>query len=248
MSGSFISPTVHWYSRWWGKIVIVFGLIIILPFIYYIATTIKYVWQIKQGEPVVIDDWHNNFSSNGSSEVVRQVDQAQVASHSISYFGNANAPITIVEFVDFKCPNCLLAAPALSQLVTTYGKKVRVLVRQFPLSVHPGADELSAVAVCAANQGRFPAMYDALFANASSLSVPLGDSDWQLLAAAANVDEAKLRTCAKSDAVTKTISDDYVAGAGFGVGGTPTFFINGTKVEGAVPYTAWQKYLSRLGY
>jgi protein-disulfide isomerase len=88
--------------------------------------------------------------------------------------GPAEAPVVIVEYGDFECPNCKQAAPALKQLLARHAGKVRLAYRHFPLEgVHPHALQAAEAAETAAAQGQFWAMHDMLFDNQSRLR--LGD-------------------------------------------------------------------------
>jgi protein-disulfide isomerase len=252
MTGNFVTPTNHWYRNWWGKLLIVVGILIALPVVYVGVTTVSYFLQIKRGEPVQITQleggWNNKISPSGKVVITVPVDRAQLESKGQFYGGSQTAPVTIVEFVDFKCPNCSAAWPVVSQLKSKYNQNIKIIMRNVPLSVHPGADELAAVAVCAAKQGRYGVMHDALFSHFNTLSVPLTETDLQELAATAGIDAGQLKQCMTDPQTTASVQDDYIAGASFGVAGTPTFFVNGVRVEGVVPLEAWQKYLSSMGY
>jgi protein-disulfide isomerase len=241
---------VRWYATWWGKSSIVLGLLIIILAVPFVVVTMRYWWQIKNGQTVILQGpWNNNFTLRGSNKDSQVVDRTQLEVTNAPYLGQVSAPLVIVEFVDFKCPNCLAAAPIMQQLVAKYDKKIKIIMRNFPIeSIHPGADELAVVAVCAARQGRYLPMSDLLFRRFSSLSVPLSSTDIHLLSMDAVVGETELRDCMADPKVLDEVLGDFTAGVGFGVAGTPTFFVNGQKVEGVVPLTAWQNYLTSLGY
>src|SRR4029078_10880382 len=78
--------------------------------------------------------------------------------------GASHAPLTIVEYGDFECPNCKQAAPAVKLLLERFAGRVRVVFRHFPLEeVHPHALAAAEAAECAGAQGKFWAMHDQLF-------------------------------------------------------------------------------------
>lgn len=86
--------------------------------------------------------------------------------------GPAQAPVVVVEYGDFECPNCKQAAPALKQLLARHAGHVRLAYRHFPLDgVHTHALQAAEAAESAAAQGRFWAMHDLLFENQSRLQL-----------------------------------------------------------------------------
>src|SRR5579871_4457374 len=86
--------------------------------------------------------------------------------------GPSHAPVTIVEYGDFECPNCKQAAPAVKLLLERFANRVQVAFRQFPLEeVHPHALAAAEAAECAGGQGKFWEMHDLLFANQEHLKL-----------------------------------------------------------------------------
>src|SRR5262252_3880390 len=80
--------------------------------------------------------------------------------------GPSHAPVTVVEYGDFECPNCKQAAPALQLLLSRHPGRVRLVWRQFPLEeVHPHALQAALASEAAAGQGKFWAMHDLLLEN-----------------------------------------------------------------------------------
>src|SRR6185503_20088851 len=69
--------------------------------------------------------------------------------------GDANAAVTIVEFTDFQCPSCAAMSPVLDEVLKTYGNKVRLVVRDFPLAMHANARKAAEAANAANAQGKF---------------------------------------------------------------------------------------------
>src|SRR5216117_2425428 len=84
--------------------------------------------------------------------------------------GASHAPVTVVEFGDFECPNCKQAAPAVKLLLERFEERVRFVYRHFPLmDVHPHALLAAQAAEAAGAQGKFWQMHDMLFDNQSHL-------------------------------------------------------------------------------
>jgi len=165
--------------------------------------------------------------------------------------GNPQAPITIVEFSDYQCPYCKMAAVSLNTVLNRYPQDVRIVFRNFPLNVecnpkghnmHPYSCDAARVALCAKEQGKFKETYENLFENQEKFApgVPVK------LAVEAGVDPTQLSNCVSNTNINLAIQKDVQEGIQLGVQSTPTLFVNGHKVEGAIPVTAWSKIVDRL--
>jgi protein-disulfide isomerase len=157
--------------------------------------------------------------------------------------GDENAPVVIVEFSDFQCPFCeRWATETLPQLTQTYidSGKVRLVYRDFPLSsIHPEAQNAAESAECARDQGKFWEYHDILFENRLDWS-GVGDAKFKQYAADLGLDTNTFDECLDSDKYNNEVLDDLNDGGSVGVSGTPTFFINGKKLVGAQPFTAFE--------
>lgn len=147
--------------------------------------------------------------------------------------GPDGAPVTIVEFSDFECPYCSRVNPTMEQIRTTYGDKVQVVFRQFPLGMHPSAPKAAEAGLCANDQGKFWAMHDAMFADQRNLGV---DKLKEKAAAIEGVNAETFDQCLDSGKYTAQVQADMKEGARAGVSGTPAFFVNGRFISGAVPF------------
>ncbi|MCA9651477.1 MAG: thioredoxin domain-containing protein [Myxococcales bacterium] len=144
--------------------------------------------------------------------------------------GAAQPLVTIVEYSDFECPFCGGFATTLDELVTAYPDDVRVVFQQFPLSMHPGAEPAARASIAAQAQGRFWAMHDRLFRDRQA-----GPEGLVELADELGLDEARFRADLDSQATAQRVRDEQEGGRTLGVRSTPNFFINGRRVEGALP-------------
>ena len=147
--------------------------------------------------------------------------------------GNPSARVTIVEFSDFQCPYCLRAAPTLKRLRETYGDKVRVVWKDFPLTqIHPQAFKAAEAGHCAAEQSKFWEFHDKAFGNQQALQ-----PDYlKQYAKDAGMDAEKFSSCLDSSKYAEQVRNSMTAGSRLGVSSTPTVFVNGRMLEGAQPY------------
>jgi protein-disulfide isomerase len=143
--------------------------------------------------------------------------------------GPANAPLTLVEFGDYQCPYCSAAEPVVKRLQKTFGKKLRFIFRNFPLTqAHPYALAAAKAAEAAALQEKFWEMHDIIYKNQELLEPDLL-AEW---ANQLGLDLEKFGTAIRQEQVIKRIKEDRKSGIASGINGTPTFFINGTRYDG----------------
>jgi protein-disulfide isomerase len=145
--------------------------------------------------------------------------------------GPMGAPVTIVEFSDFQCPFCGKYAPTLHDVLAKYPSQVRLVYRHLPLtSLHPNAERAAEASICAQDQGKFWEMYDALFAEQSSLGVDALKEKAKRL----GLDSAKFDHCLDSGESKDVVQLDVRAADQLGISSTPASFVNGRFVRGAV--------------
>ncbi|MFL5540212.1 MAG: DsbA family protein [Longimicrobiaceae bacterium] len=156
--------------------------------------------------------------------------------------GPAPARVTIVEFSDFQCPFCARLAPRLDSLRERASVPVAVVYRHYPLESHPHAMAAARASECAAEQGRFKEMHDALFREQGAI----GQKAWSAYARDAGVpDSAAFARCLEGDAGSARIRADVAAGDRLGVTGTPTVLVNRYRMAGAPPLDTLLAYVRR---
>jgi len=153
--------------------------------------------------------------------------------------GPQKAPITIVEFSDFQCPFCASAETVLKQVLDTYPNDVKLVFRHFPKVDIPQAKLAAEAAECAARQGKFWEYHDRLFAGPSEISA----TDLGTIAEAISLDRQAFSTCLETGASRVRVNTDLDHGVRAGVTATPTFFVNGRRVEGAQPFATFKKII-----
>ena len=144
--------------------------------------------------------------------------------------GDAGAPVTLVEYGDYECPHCGHAYPIVKSIQHRLGRKLRFVFRNFPLAeAHPHARHAAEAAEAAADQGKFWQMHDAIFENQAQLE----DDDLLATARRLRLDAEGIARALEEGTYTARVREDFRSGIRSGVNGTPTFFINGERYDGA---------------
>ncbi len=149
--------------------------------------------------------------------------------------GSASAPLTLVEYGDYQCPHCAAADPVVHAVQKALGQDLRFVFRNFPLAeMHPAAEPAAEFAEGAAVQGKFWEAHDAIFAWSRRHGPPsLGPEAFAAIAKTLALDLAQLEADVNGHRYLERIKNDFNGGIRSGVNGTPTFFINGTRFDGA---------------
>ena len=139
--------------------------------------------------------------------------------------GPAHAPVTVVEYGDFECPNCKQAATAVRLLLEHFANRVLFVFRHFPLEeVHPHAEPAAEAAECAGGQGKFWPMHDLLFAHQDRLK----PSHLRGYAEELELDMARFTTEMNDHVYLQRVREHQQSGHDSGVRATPAFFVNGS--------------------
>ncbi|MFP2931574.1 DsbA family protein [Pyxidicoccus sp. 3LG] len=153
--------------------------------------------------------------------------------------GPANAPVTVVAFSDFECPFCSRAVPTLKALEEEYAGKLRVAFKHQPLPNHPNAKLAAAASLAAHEQGKFWEFHDVLFANQRQLD----RASLENYAKQLGMNVARFKSALDSGKHDAQIAADSSEGARIGASATPTFFINGRAVVGALPIDHFRRVI-----
>lgn len=141
--------------------------------------------------------------------------------------GPANAPVTIVEFTDFQCPACAAMHPVIEEVLKTYGDKIRFVVRDFPLDRHDNARKAAEAANAAHAQGKFFEYIALLFKRQNALDVP----SLKKYATELGLDRVKFDAALDRGVYEAEVKRDITDGEMYGVGVTPTIFVNGVQLR-----------------
>lgn len=147
--------------------------------------------------------------------------------------GDQSAECTLVEYGDYECPYCARAHPIVKRLQRHFGKRLRFVFRNFPLSqLHPHAESAAETAEFAADKGKFWEMHDLLFENQSRLDMAV----FERLAEELHLSAPELREALNGRDYLARARADFAGGVRSGVNGTPTFFINDLRNDGSFEY------------
>jgi protein-disulfide isomerase len=180
-----------------------------------------------------------DINKNPFQENVDKLDVKGAAS-----IGPANAPVTVIVFSDFQCPLCKQEAELIhKQIPATFPDKVRVYFRDFPLEqLHNWAKPAAVAGRCVykLNPAAFWDYHDWIYANQSYIGLDNLNSKIQEFATAENIDGMQLSRCIESKSTEPEVAASMAVGASLQLNATPTIFINGRKLEGAVPWDTLQ--------
>jgi protein-disulfide isomerase len=143
-------------------------------------------------------------------------------------------------FSDFQCPACSRTHPVLKKVIKEYGDKVRLVVRDYPLAMHPNAFEAALAANAAAKQGKFIEYTEKLYQNQDSLE----RASLIAFAREFGLNEKQFEIDLSDTANAAEVRKDMADGDSYGVGGTPSIFVNGVKVH-SLSATAFRRAIDK---
>jgi protein-disulfide isomerase len=153
--------------------------------------------------------------------------------------GDANAPVTLVEYSDFECPVCRNLHDALRGMLPNYTGKVRVVFKDFPIEqIHPWARTAAIAGRCAYQQDpkAFWKMYDLIYDNQEVISAANAWTKVSDYAAQSGLNAETFKTCMASPEAANAVNTSRANGVQVEVNSTPTIFVNGRRIVGADPH------------
>lgn len=146
--------------------------------------------------------------------------------------GSDSAKVKLVEFSDYQCPACAAAQPFIKKIMADYPLEVQLTYRNFPLPQHIHSRPAATAAEAAAEQGKFWEMHDKLFETQNQWSGTKDVTSFFLeLAKELELDQEKIKEALEKNTFKAKISEDIAEGERLGVVSTPTFFLNGRKLN-----------------
>ncbi len=166
----------------------------------------------------------DNKYENGNVLEVKETDHAS---------GAGNKKVVLIEYGDFQCPSCGAFFPIIEQVRKQFGDDITFVFRHFPLtSIHPNAQAAHRAVEAAGNQGRFEEMYQTLYQSQQEWTDSKNASTiFESYAQQIGLDMERYKKDVVSETVNARIGADLESGKKVGVSGTPTFFLNGEKIE-----------------
>lgn len=155
--------------------------------------------------------------------------------------GNASSSLVIVEFADFQCSVCLEEFPIIRAISNKYAQDILFIFRNYPV-IDDNSMMFAEAGLCAQEQGKFWTFHDRLYANQGKIS---SLDDFKQIAVKSGLDWNKLQACVNGEKYQAQIMEDMSDALDLGVSGTPTFFVNGTKLAGAVTEETWEQIISK---
>lgn len=163
-----------------------------------------------------------------------------------------NPPVTIVEYSDFQCPHCRWAAHTMHSVLKRFPTQVQVIFKNFPLdpscnrsvthSLHAYACLAAKTALCAQKAGHFEGVYEDLFDQQANLD----ENRIKEIYVTHGGSREQLEACLSSAEIQSLLSNDIEEAISLGIQGTPTFFINGKRLPGALPPTIWIELIEKI--
>ena len=160
--------------------------------------------------------------------------------------GDKEALATLIEYSDFQCPACGSYYPIVKKISEDMSAKVRFAYRHFPLPQHKNAKLAATVAEAAGKQGKFWEMHDLIFQNQSDWSEDKNAATiFAKYAQEVGLDLARFQTDIASDEIKAKIENDYKSGVKAGVNSTPSFFLNGKKMDNPRNYDEFKNSIEQ---
>ncbi|MGD8632507.1 MAG: thioredoxin domain-containing protein, partial [Anaerolineales bacterium] len=182
---------------------------------------------------IVVDEPTAQPSAPDLREQQGQI-RLEVSEDDDAVLGPESAPVTIIEFSDFRCPYCKRwHNETMNPLFEMYPEQIRLIYRDFPVV---GGFEAALAAECAGEQGDYFAYHDLLF---SGEFQELNSEAYSAYAEQLGMDAEELLACVEDATFAEEVQADARYAASLGVSGTPTFFINGIPLVGAQPIDAF---------
>ena len=180
--------------------------------------------------------WYSSIATEKSNEGVVEMQHIK---------GNPESTVTLVEYSDFQCPACASFQPVLKEILATYGDKMQFEYKHYPLPIHPYAQQAGIAAEAAGQQGKFFEFHDALFEKQNEWSksaTPV--AFFAKYAEELGLDVEKFKQHQKSSLLRDAVRSDLNEARELGLTATPTFFLNGEKME----ITSFEDFIAQIAF
>jgi len=219
--------------------------ILIIIFLAFAGLVGYYIWQIKTGAAsTLVTQFSDEFSADPSitsRSIIPTLDipAATLERDYSPTLGEPNAPIRLTMFIDFECPFCVRSYPIVREIIDRYGSAIRVVFKHMPIyAIHPDAERAHLAAACAHEQNAFWPYYDLLFSTQD-----LSEDGLSRHAKTLGLDINIFASCLEHARHQDNVKQDLTDGVRAGVRGTPTYFINQTRLQGVLPIEVWESII-----
>lgn len=185
-------------------------------------------WGRSRRSPIILISFSDGHFADPPTDAA--VDLAEPVSPEDHVLGPDDAPITLVEYGDYECPDCVASFPDVSQLLEESAGRLQFVFRHFSrTSIHPRASVAAQAAEAAGAQGKFWEMHRELFLRQGGLE----PDDLDRLALRLNLEVYRFHSDLTSRRWSRRVERDADSARRSGVTSTPTFFINGRRLSGS---------------
>ena len=218
------------HKKWFRVLAVIFLLIflsLIIALIFYFVNAVK-------------NYKNSDFKFDNPVNVVSEAEQEKIIGDGY-WIGSSNPKITIVEFGDFACLMCKNSFSKIRELGIKYKDDVKIVFRDFPV-ISENSMNLAISARCAGEQGFFWVMYDKLFINyGKSSTIEIKEMAKQI-----GLDIDRFNNCFDNKKYISAVNKDLETARELNIKGTPTWFINGNKVSGDIPYDIFLNIIEEM--
>lgn len=218
-----------WYRRWWGVALLAGGGLVTLALIAFIG----YVWHLSR----------TLAGAEAGSALAAQWREpgpyADVVLPERPFLGSPEATVTIVEFLDFNCPVCKASYPIIREVTSQFGERIHFSIRHYPV-IAESSPRLALASECAHDQGKFWNLHDRLHQSRDP------NGQLLLLARQSGLDMPRFERCLEDETFMDRVEADRQAALEIGARGTPTFVINGHRIDGGLPKELFVRLIEEL--
>ncbi|NUM25567.1 MAG: DsbA family protein [Candidatus Buchananbacteria bacterium] len=228
-------PDKKWYKHWWGQLLIGFLVLFSVFSVAFGIYVAKVIYLLRSGEITA-----SELFGGSAAEPDDQIVLTNLATDDDPSVGPKDAKVVVVEFSDFQCPYCAQVYPVVKELIKDYSDRVLFVFRDFPLTdIHPQAVLASLAGECANEQGKFWEMHDKIFENQDKIN----EDNLAAWSVQIGLNSLQFSSCMGAGKYLPEIEADLQEGLAFGVEATPTFFINGKPLRGAVSLATFESII-----
>ena len=248
---------IKWYKKGWGKAIIIMAIIIVL-LIALLAYLMISGLGVDKSDLQKLNNIDNIFSVSSSTisstapsapstvmantgSITKDATRVLAERMDRPLWGNPSSTLVIVEFADFQCSVCEAEFPIIRSFVTKHKDELLYIFRNYVVE-DENSNLLAQASLCANDQGKFWIIHDKFYTNFGNIN---SISNVSSLAGSLGMDWDKMYQCIQSGKYANQVTQDMADGESLGVQGTPTFFINGKKIEGAVTMEDWEAILAK---